>query len=193
MRKLTTKTDDEIIIEHLLKDGEKRPLSPALQKRFEMLDTCRDLIQQYGSRLRVSKLLMNTFGISKAQAYRIFESTVFVFGSSQKTTAREFWLDIIMGFIIDDRKKALIKQDYKSVAAMQKNMITAIEKFAGDNKTVPFENVQPVPVMIGFFPELTKVELPDDWESQVKELIKPKRKIDRVITDAEILEEDGDE
>lgn len=193
MKKLTTKTDDELIIEHLLKDGDTKPLSPALQKRFEMLDTCRDLIQKYGSRLRVSKLLMNTFGISKAQAYRIFESTIFVFGSSQKTSAREFWLDIIMGFIIDDRQKALIKQDYKSVAAMQKNMITAIEKLAGDNKTLPFENVQPAPVMIGFFPELTKVELPEDWEAQVKELIKPKRKIDRVITDAEIQEEDGDD
>lgn len=193
MKKLTTKTDDELIIEHLLKDGDTKPLSEALQKRFEMLDTCRDLIQKYGSRLRVSRLLMNTFGISKAQAYRIFESTIFVFGSSQKTSAREFWLDIIMGFMIDDRQKALIKQDYKSVAAMQKNMITAVEKLAGDNKTIPFENVQPVPVMIGFFPELTKVELPDDWEDQVKEIIKPKRKIDRVITDAEIMEEDGDE
>ncbi|MFN3758450.1 MAG: hypothetical protein ACK4SF_04465 [Algoriphagus aquaeductus] len=193
MKKLTTKTDDELIIEHLLKDGDTKPLSEALQKRLEMLDTCRDFIQKYGSRLRVSKLLMTTFGISKAQAYRIFESTIFVFGSSQKTSAREFWLDIIMGFMIDDRQKALIKQDYKSVAAMQKNMITAVEKLAGDNKTIPFENVQPVPVMIGFFPELTKVELPEDWEAQVKELIKPKRNIDRVITDAEIMDEDGDE
>lgn len=193
MKKLTTKTDDELIIEHLLQDGDKKPLSAALQKRFEMLDTCRDFIQQYGSRLRVTKLLMSTFKISKAQAYRVFESTVFVFGSSQKSSSREFYLDIILGFIMDDRKKALLKQDYKSVAAMQKNMITAIEKLAGDSKALPFENVQPPQVMIGFFPELTKVQLPEDWEAQVKELIKPKRKIDRVISDAEIMDENGDE
>lgn len=193
MKQLTTKTDDELIIEHLLQDGDKKPLSAALQKRLEMLDTCRDFIQQYGSRLRVTKLLMSTFKISKAQAYRVFESTVFVFGSSQKSSSREFYLDIILGFIMDDRKKALLKQDYKSVAAMQKNMITAIEKLAGDSKALPFENVQPPQVMIGFFPELTKVQLPEDWEAQVKELIKPKRKIDRVISDAEIMEEDGED
>lgn len=48
--------------------------------------------------------------------------------------------------------------------------------------------------MIGFFPQLTKVELPEDWEDQVKELVKPKRKIDQVMHDAQIVEEeDGDE
>ena len=95
--------------------------------------------------------------------------------------------------MMDSREKASIKGDFKSVAAIEKNMASAIEKLAGDNKALPFEKVQPVPVMIGFFPELTKVTLDADWEDQVKELIKPKRKIDRVITDAEILEEDGED
>jgi hypothetical protein len=193
MKKLTTKTDDEIIIEHLNRDGDKKPLSPALQKKFEMMDTCRDFIRQYGSRLRVTRLMMNTYGISKAQAYRIFESTQFVFNTSAQTKP-EFWLDIILGFIIDDRQKALLKKDYKSVAAMQKNMITAVKELAQDSKAIPFENVQPVPVMIGFFPQLTKVQLPEDWEDQVKELVKPKRKIDQVMHDAQIVEEeDGDD
>ena len=191
MKQLTTKTDDEIIIEHLISDNPK-PLSKALQIKLERLDECRDLIRQYGSRVRVAKILMSNYKISRAQAYRIFESTQAVFGSTQKTS-REFWLDILMGFMIDDRQKALIKQDYRSVSSIHKNMIAAVEKLAGDNKTVPFEKVQPVAVMLGFFPELTKVKLEDDWEDQVKELIKPKRKIDRVLTDAEIMDEDGDD
>lgn len=190
MKKLTTKTDDEVIIEHLISDDPK-PLSKALQTKLERLDVCRDLIRQYGSRVRVAKILMNQFKISRAQAYRIFESTQAVFGATQKTS-REFWLDILIGFMIDDREKALLKKDFRSVASIQKNMITAVEKLAGDNKALPFDKVQPPPVMIGFFPELTKVELDPDWEDQVKELIKPKRKIDRVITDAEIVDENGE-
>ncbi len=190
MKNLTTKTDDEKIIEFLTQDGDSIRLSPALQTKLDRMDTCRDLIKQYGSRTRVAKMLMNTYGISRAQAYRLFQSTQDVYGASQRTS-REFWLDILMGFMIDDRAKALIKQDYRSVASIEKNMITAVKELAGDNKALPFEKVQPVPVMIGFFPQLTKVELPEDWEDQVKELIKPKRKIDRVISDAEIIEEDG--
>ncbi|WBL42380.1 hypothetical protein PBT90_16715 [Algoriphagus halophytocola] len=190
MKQLTTKTDDEIIIEHLISDNPK-PLSKALQTKLERLDECRDLIRQYGSRVRVAKILMSNYKISRAQAYRIFESTQEVFGTTQKTS-REFWLDIIMGFMIDDRQKALIKQDYRSVSSIHKNMIAAVEKLAGDKDTIPFEKVQPPQILIGFFPETTKVELPDDWEAQVKQIIKPKRKIDQVMHDAQIIEEDGE-
>lgn len=192
MKKLTTKTDNEKIIEYLLQDGEGIKLSKSLQVKLDRMDRCHDLIKKYGSRLRVVPILMKTLNVSKAEGYRIFQDTQDVMGSTMRTS-REFWLDILLGFMMDTREKALIKGDFKSVTAAEKNMASAIEKLAGDNKALPFEKVQPVPVMIGFFPELTKVELPEDWEAQVKELIKPKRKIDRVITDAEILEEDGDE
>lgn len=191
MKQLTTKTDDEIIIEHLISDNPK-PLSKALQTKLERLDECRDLIRQYGSRVRVAKVLMNSYKISRAQAYRIFESTQSVFGTTQKTS-REFWLDILMGFMIDDRQKALIKQDYRSVSSIHKNMIAAVEKLAGDKDTIPFEKVQPPTILLGFFPDSTKVPLPDDWEDQVKQIIKPKRKIDQVVHDAQIIDDDGEE
>lgn len=192
MRKLTTKTDNEKIIEYLLQDGDGLKLSKALQDKLDKMDRCHDLIKRYGSRLRVVPVLMKTLNVSKAEGYRIFQDTQDVMGSTMRTS-REFWLDILLGFMMDSREKASIKGDFKSVATIEKNMASAIEKLAGDNKALPFDKVQPVPVMIGFFPELTKVVLPEDWEDQVKELIKPKRKIDRVITDAEILEENGDD
>lgn len=192
MKTLTTKSDNEKIIEYLLQDGEGIKLSKALQEKLDRMDRCHDLIKRYGSRLRVVPILMKTIQVSKAEAYRIFQDTQDVYGSTMRTS-REFWLDILLGFMMDSREKALIKGDFKSVAAIEKNMSSAIEKLAGDNKSLPFEKVQPVAVMLGFFPGLTKVDLPEDWEDQVKELIKPKRKIDRVITDAEILDEDGAE
>lgn len=192
MKALTTKSDNDLIIEYLTQDGDETRLSKALQLKLERMDSCRDLIKTYGSRTRVAPVLQKQFGISKAQAYRIIEDTQVVYGTTQKTS-REFWLDIILGFIIDDRKKALLKGDFKSAAVMQKNMITAIEKLAGTNESIPFEKVQPPPVVIGFFPETLKVELPEDWEDQIKQIIKPKRKIDQMPTEAEVLEDGRDD
>lgn len=191
MKQLTTKTDNEKIIEFLIQDGDEIRLTKKLQEKLDRMDHCRDLIKQYGARTRVANILMKNYQISRAQAYRLFQDTQDVYGATQRTS-REFWLDILMGFMIDDRQKALLKQDFRSVATIEKNMITAVEKLAGDKDTIPFEKVQPPQVIIGFFPETTKVELPDDWEAQVKQIIKPKRKIDQVMHDAQIIEEDGE-
>ena len=191
MKQLTTKTDNDKIIEFLLQDGDEIQLSKKLQEKLERMDTCRDLIRKYGSRTRVANILINNFKISRAQAYRLFQDTQDVFGSTQRTS-REFWLDIILGFMMETREKALIKGDFRSAQSTENNMAKAVEKLAGDKDTIPFEKVQPPQIMIGFFPETTKVELPEDWEDQVKKIIKPKRSIDQVVHDAQIVEEDGE-
>lgn len=184
---LTHKTDNEKIIEYLISESEGLKLSKSLEDKYEKLDFCRDLIKNYGSRSRVCPILVKKYGISKSQAYRIFQDTQEVFGATQRTS-REFWLDILIGFMIDSRNKAAKKGDFRSVATIEANMAKAIEKLAGTNENIPFEKVQPAPVMIGFMPELTKVDLPEDWEDQVKKLIKPKRKIDQFAEDAKIIE-----
>lgn len=192
MKQLTTKTDNEKIIEFLVQEGDEIRISKKLQEKLERMDTCRDLIRKYGSRTRVANILVKSFSISRAQAYRLFQDTQDVFGSTQRTS-REFWLDIILGFMMETREKALIKGDFRSAQATENNMAKAVEKLAGDKDTIPFEKVQPPQIMIGFFPETTKVELPDDWEAQVKQIIKPKRAIDQVMYDAQIMEEDGED
>lgn len=191
MKILTTKTDNEKIIEFLIQDGDDIRLSKSLQEKLERMDFCHDLIKKYGSRTRVAPQIMKMYAVSKAQAYRIFQDTQDVFGSTQKTS-REFWLDILLGFMMESREKASKKGDFRSVSAIEKNMASAVEKLAGNKDSVPFEKVQPPPIMIGFFPETLKVELPDDWEEQVKKIIQPKRKIDREIHEAEILENEED-
>lgn len=94
--------------------------------------------------------------------------------------------------MMETREKALIKGDFRSAQSTENNMARAVEKLAGDKDSIPFEKVQPPQIMIGFFPETTKVELPEDWEDQVKKIIKPKRSIDQVVHDAQIVEEDGE-
>lgn len=188
---MTTKTDNEKIIEFLTHDGDEIKLSKKLQEKLARMDKCHDLIKRYGSRTRVAPILMRDYDISKAQAYRIFQDTQDVFGSTQRTS-REFWLDIVLGFMIDSRAKATLKGDFRSVQAIEKNMVVAVEKLAGDHKAIPFEKVQPAPVMLGFFPENTKVELPEDWEDQVKKIIAKKRKIDINVEEAKIVPNEED-
>jgi hypothetical protein len=189
MKELNTKTDNEKIIEFLTQDGDDIKLSKTLQLKIERMDFCHDLIKKYGSRTRIAPLIMSKYHVSKAQAYRIFQDTQDVFGSTHRTS-REFWLDILLGFMMDSRQKATIKGDFRSVAAIEKNMASAIEKLAGTKESIPFEKIQPAPIMIGFFPETLKVDLPDDWEEQVKQIIKPKRTIDRLAHDAELIDEE---
>jgi hypothetical protein len=189
MKKLTTKTDNEKIIEFLLQEGDDINLSKSLQLKIERMDFCHDLIKKFGSRIRVAPQLMRKYDVSKAQAYRIFQDTQDVFGSTQRTS-REFWLDILLGMMMESREKATLKGDFRSVQSIEKNMASAIEKLAGTKDAIPFEKIQPAPVILGFFPESMKVELPDDWEDQVKQIIKPKRKIDQFAHDAQILDED---
>jgi hypothetical protein len=177
MKQLTTRSETDDIIAHLQFTGEpeKCPkLSKKLQDKLKRLYRCADLIKAYGSRLKVAPMLENEFGISRATAYRDFQDTQVIFGTTLKSS-KDFWLDVLLGMMMESRTKAMLKNDFRSVAAIEKNMTEAIKKLAGDQKTLPFDQVQPVSVMIGFFPELTKVELPDNLEEQVAKLLKNRK------------------
>lgn len=196
MKQLTTRSETDEIIAYLQFSGDtdKTPkLSKKLKEKLDRLYYCADLVKVYGSRYKVCPMLMKKFDISRATADRDFHDTQVVFGSTLKSS-KDFWLDVLMGFMIETRTKALVKGDFRSVAQVEKNMKDAIKDLAGDKDTLPFDQVQPVQVMVGFFPELTKVELPDDLDAQLKQLLKSRKtaKFDHLdIPDAEIVEEDG--
>lgn len=196
MKQLTTRSDTDEIIAYLQFDGdvEHAPrLSKKLKEKLKRLYRCGELIRVYGTRNKVCPMLEKEFGISRQAADRDFQQCQTVFGTTLKSS-KDFWLDVLLGFMIESRNKAMVKGDMRSVAQIEKNMKEAIKDLAGDEKSLPFDKVQPVQVQIGFFPELTKVKLPEDWEDQVKKLMKNKKKnnLDNAdfIQDAEIVEED---
>ncbi|GAB2798271.1 hypothetical protein GCM10027199_86570 [Amycolatopsis magusensis] len=87
-------------------------------------------------------------------------------------------------------KRATKAGDWNAVARIEKNMKDAVKELAGDKDTLPFDQIQPPKVKIGFFPQLTGVTLPDDLDAQVQQLIKPKRKTEH-FPDAEVVNDNG--
>lgn len=189
MKQLTTHTDTDKIIAFLQDNSGNVKLSKKLEEKLERFYRCSALIKQYGSRLKVCPMLEKEFGISKAQAYRDFSDTQQVFGESSKGS-REFWLDIILGMMMETRKRAKDAGDNKTAAAVEKNMVSAVKDLLGDKENDAYENLQPVNIMMGFFPETLKTELPDDLEDQIKNLLKPKRNSNLNIEDAKVVDDE---
>lgn len=190
---LTTQSDTDLLIAHLMGKG-KAPISPKLQEKMERLEHCADLIRQYGSRLKVIPMLTERYGISRSTAYQDFEDTQLVFGTTPRNS-RAFWIDILLGMIVTDIENARTKKDYKALAAMQRNFIQLIAQM-GEPENDAYEKIQPVNIMMGFFPEKTNVEKLSDEEIEAafKRLSKAKRKANLLLDaqDVEPLETPSD-
>lgn len=192
---LNTHSDtDEIIL--YLQGESKKELSPKLLEKLERLETCAGLIRQHGSRHKVVRMMRNIFGkgnesdYSRATAYRDFEDTQLVYGQTPKHS-RGMWLDILLGMMMESRKKALAAGDFRAVASIESNMQKTVKELMGDEKGDPYEGLEIPKPVVGFFPELTGIKLPPDEElwAIIEKLKKPKKTIDiSNISDADLAE-----
>ncbi len=174
MNYLTTKQSDTDQLIHYLQGNSEVILSPKLEELLKRYESCADLIKQWGSRHKVVPILMKRFGISTAQAYRDFSDCQEIFGSTPRSS-KDFYLDILLGNITETRNKALLKQDFKTVAACDKNMLFTIQEYFQD-ESIPWEKLQPQNIVMGWFPELSKVEIPDNWQEIVSKMVEKKKR-----------------
>ena len=171
---LNNQSDKELIQQYLLYgDKASSKLSPSLADNLEKMRSCAELIRQYGSSQKTVTHLVARFGISLKEAYNIYNDTQEIFGTTTVHN-REFMVDVVIGNIFQTRKLALERKDLKVVAQCDKNLIEVIEKFLGDKEAVDWSKIQPPAFMFGFFPELSNVELPKDWEKMLDKLLKKK-------------------
>lgn len=186
MKLLTTHTDVDLIVQHL-QGNINAQLSPALEEQLKRYEVCADLIKQWGSRHKVVPIMIKRFSISTAQAYRDFADCQEVFGSTPRSS-RDFYLDILLGNITETRNKAIENKDFKTAAACDRNMLLVVQEYFQD-QSIPWEKVQPQNIMMGWFPELSKIKIPDNWQSLVDDLVKKKKRNTTALdaTDAEEL------
>lgn len=175
MKALNTHSEVEQIIQYLQSGDKDVALSPDLEAILKRYTYCADLIKQYGTRLKVVKMMMTTYKYSQAQAYRDFENTSYVFGSTPRSS-KDFYLDLLLGNIVETRTKALSREDYKAAAACDKNMLAVLQEYFKD-QSIPWEKVQPPNMIFGFFPELTNVVVPENWQDVISKLISKKNKV----------------
>lgn len=195
LKNLTTHSDaDQIML--FLQGKKAAKLSPKLEEKLKRLFRCADLIKVHGTRRVVCPLLVNIYKVvdldySLATAYRDFEETEIVFGSTPRSNL-DFYLDINLGHIMETREMAKAKKDVKTMAACDKNESALLKEHFGTKDAFPIEEIQPPVFLLGFYPEQTGIKVPEDWEKRAKEIIKTKKRksINYEASDAEILEED---
>ncbi|MFY0628695.1 MAG: hypothetical protein JXR07_20550 [Reichenbachiella sp.] len=181
----TKTTDEDKIVMYLQGKLKRTELSKKMEEKLNRYNHCADLIKKYGSRLKVVPMMVKKFNLpetsySEPQAYKDFNATQQIFGTTQQHN-QQFWVDILLGQIMQNMKKARKAGDYKSVAAFTREMRTTIKELMGTADVIPYEKlVPPVPV-VGFFPDSLNVNVPSDLDYQI-ELLK-KSKISRVVQD----------
>jgi len=184
---------DEIIMYMQGLKSEDYELSTWLEGKMKDMDTCRDLIRQYGARHKVTSMLQSMLHVSKSTAERIYQDTLYVYNTTQRTN-RDFWIDHAMGMIMETRNKALIKQDMKTVAACDSNMVKLISLMSDSKDADIYKRLTIPRVVVSFNPDQTGVELPENWEKKVQEMIKAAKDPNRNVSAFDETEfSDGDD
>lgn len=185
---LTTKnTDNEKLIWYLQGKLKRTDLSSKVEEKLDRIMQTSDLIRRYGSRMKVVPMLEKLFDISTPQAYRYFNDTQAVLATTEQHN-QTFWVDILLGDIRENIKKAQLKGDYKSVTALIKIQKETIKELLGDADAAKYDELNPPVPVLGFFPEELKVKMPDNLDALINEFKKTKTKIPAVDVDHEEIE-----
>ena len=171
---LSTQSDSDQINRFLL--GQEANLTPALTKKLDRLQVAADLLRKFGSRMKVAGMLQKLWptDCSRATSYRYIEEAQDVF-APQQMASREFYVDVVMGMLFSTREKALAKQDLKTVAATEKNIMVGIAKFFGTSESLPIEKFQVPHYEVGFYPGLVNSKLPDNYKELIAQILKVRK------------------
>lgn len=192
----THNTDNEIIVQYLLGNLPRTELSPKLQQKVDRMYICADLIRTWGTRLRVEPMLIKYIRegtgeeISRQTARNIFDDTQMLFGATQKS-AQQFWVDILMGELMADKKAAKAAGDFRAVASLDKVMKDTIKDLMGSVDASIYDRIQPPRIILGYFPEDLNIDqvLPKhDLDKLIEKLKQKKRqKLYDTIQEAEVI------
>lgn len=173
---ITLRSDLDEILAHVQGKPGYEKISPALEEKLKRMQMCRDWLAKYGGRQDVLPMIHSEFGLSRSAAYALLEDTMEYYNTTGESKGRNVWIDIILAKIFETWRKAHAKNDFKTAAICEGRMIEVVEKFFGGHEAKMYARIQPPAILLGFFPELTNVEIPDDLESQVKKLIAEKKR-----------------
>jgi hypothetical protein len=191
LKKLKGVSEVDQIVMFLENDPDHRNLPEKLNHKFKRLETCSDLIKKHGTRRKVIPIMIRIFKISTSLAYQEYNDCQMVFGSTLPSM-RDYWVEVLLGLTMETRKKAIQKGDLRSASSSDKNLFNIVsEFFKGDS--IPYDKIQPPTFILGFYPEMSNVNIPNDLDEQLKRLLKQKKKQVERFDEAEIIEdEDSD-
>lgn len=167
--------DVDIIISFLF-DENAAPLDDRLKLRWEQIQKCDSLTKTYVSRHKVAKLLVKFYpDITYRHALTIFDQCQEIMGH-HSGKHQEFWVDLVMSNMADNRRKADAKGDYKTVSMIDRDMMNAVKDLFANGNHIPLEEFQLPDVHFGFFPELLGIKVPDNYMELIQKEIEVKHR-----------------
>lgn len=196
-KQLSTWSDEEKIRDYLTNPDTRVKLTGALQHKIDRLYFTADLIKKHISFHKVVKILTkkpwDKYGsISATTAWRDFKDAQRLFGSLANHD-QAFHVDMMLGKLEKDIKRAMKDEDHRAVASLRKLQIFLINEHMGGHEADQYKDLQPAPIVIGHFPEELKTELPpeDELKQRIEKLMKPKQGRSFDADDVEYEDVDG--
>jgi len=185
---LTTHSDvDQLIAYYQDKTGNV-VLSKKLEELDKRLHFAADLLRRYSSAFKIVPMLKKEFNYSQASAYRDLTAAEYFFGTTLSHN-RDIRIDRLLDKTNELYKKAIAKEDFRTAALVIREEKEIIVKLIGDRQLLPYDKILPPRIIIGFFPQIQNVQLPDNWEEIVERLKKAKLKKTLQFDDAEIMDD----
>jgi hypothetical protein len=180
-------TDVDRILEALQDEKGLSMLTSEDKERMHRLQQCKRWIHQYGSREKVLPMMINnewlradgsSYFIKERQAYRDYTDCQVIF-SLGYVNEKAFWLDMLIGWVVETRKQAMLgdKKELAVAHKCEKLLEEIIMNHFGSKDEEAYKKINPVPTVIAFMPKELPVTLPDNWEEDLKNAIANKQRV----------------
>ena len=166
---------------------EDSELTEKEQQRKGRLETTWSLLCKGHSTEEVVTALCELYGYSKQTGYSDVRESINLFGDVRKSS-KEGQRHILHEFAMMCYKEAISQGDVTEMNRAVANMIKLLGLDRDDMQGFDPNEVQPPPIMIGFFPEDLSTDLPENWETEVAEMMKPKKAQNINVSDVEEIE-----
>lgn len=176
---VTTQTPSERLVELINQNKKNFLLTEKAEETLTLMRVTRSLFVEYTSRGKVVEKLIEKEGVSERKAWRLVDITPKLFSTVYRESTREFHVDILLEQIQETRRLALATQDWRTVAACDKNYAQVIKDFLGDSRQLKPEDLVLPDIEIGFHPELFKDIPPIDSPEYKKIISNFKKRKDR--------------
>jgi hypothetical protein len=189
---LNQKSDEESIVAYLMQQDGNFKISGALREKLIRYEFCAAELRKNPSWFFVAKKMQEKYGLSENQSFRYCEATTRIYNtiSRKQYVGRDFHISNLLSEVVKLYHKCIRAQDFKTAEKLLRDRSEILEKFYGGFEAGMYDDLQIPSVTIGFYPELTNVVVPPNWEYLVQKKLAQRRKENELgITDAEVIPE----
>lgn len=167
-------TDIDQLLAYYFDKSERSDLDDRLREKLVRLEFAQDLFREWGDKAKVVRLVMAKYQLQKSQAYQLVLEAQQLFAITNRNE-KEFVRALLHDWSVRLLSKCYAQNKLKEAAAIIAQMVKIHGLDRDDPELPDFGNLQPVPVLLAFQPELLGVPLPDDLDEQLQRIMSRKK------------------